>query len=224
MATVELVVAEGRDDERWKRLDPTPDDPQDVERRLVGPVQVLNDDDGGGGPPELAHQRGGELVRPDAARRSSLELAARRLGDVEERPKRTRCEERVARAPQNTHRTLVVAEPSRECRLSHPGLSSHEHEPAVSGRNDGSKRVRKRRELIGALEQLADALRPRCRSGFHDRRAFAPVRESCAPEPGSSSSFARDGTRTAPGHVATRRLRAPTRHSRGACRTWGPVH
>ena len=43
---IELVVAVGRDDERWSVLDSSSDEPEDVERRLVGPMHVLEDEDG----------------------------------------------------------------------------------------------------------------------------------------------------------------------------------
>ena len=43
---IELVVAIGRDHERGGVLDSSSDEPKDVERRLVGPVHVLEDEDG----------------------------------------------------------------------------------------------------------------------------------------------------------------------------------
>ena len=76
MPPVELVVAVGRDDERGERLDAARDDAQHVEGRLVRPVHVFDQHDRGRGSLQLAHERGGDLVRLDAAGCGPLELAA----------------------------------------------------------------------------------------------------------------------------------------------------
>jgi hypothetical protein len=47
MGAIDLVVAIGRQHERGERLDTAAEQSQDVERRLVGPVQVLEHDDAG---------------------------------------------------------------------------------------------------------------------------------------------------------------------------------
>ena len=97
--SVELVVAVGGDHERGQRLDPARQQPEDVERRLVGPVQVLQHDDRGSS--EFGRERGGQRARRRALGHERGELAARLLGDVDERAERARCVQRVAGAPQD---------------------------------------------------------------------------------------------------------------------------
>lgn len=54
MHAIELAVAIGTDHERGNRLHPASDQPQDVERRFVRPVQVFENEDGGRVAPELS--------------------------------------------------------------------------------------------------------------------------------------------------------------------------
>ena len=77
---VEFVVAVGGDHERRQRLDPARQQPDDVERRLVGPVQVLEHDDRG---PSAARPR----ARRPACRASRLRPRAPRA----RRPPPRRC-------------------------------------------------------------------------------------------------------------------------------------
>ena len=76
---------------------------QDVERRFVGPVDVLDQNDGGPGR-ELADELGRERVRLRPTGRDARQLPADAVGDLEERAKRARCvaaarTRRAGRAP-----------------------------------------------------------------------------------------------------------------------------
>ena len=162
MPAVELVVSEGRDDQHRQRLDPARDDPEHVERRLVGPVHVFDHDHGRRRPAQLDHQRLGELVRLRAAGGDALELASDRARHIEERPEWARGEQRVAASPEDTRTSLVVAAGSYECGLADPGLSSDEDEPSAAARDDGIERIGEQQQLTGTLEQVVRRLR-------HDR-------------------------------------------------------
>jgi hypothetical protein len=65
MSPVELVFAVGGEDERGHRADTSREDPEDVERRLVGPVQVLEHEHRGALIAKHAQQRGRHLVGRD---------------------------------------------------------------------------------------------------------------------------------------------------------------
>jgi hypothetical protein len=101
VAAVELVVAIRRDEERGHRLDPAREELEDVECRLVRPVDVLEHEDRPGPRLQLVSQRRHDLVRHRAALDELLQLAVRLLGDTEQRPERPRREKRIAGAPED---------------------------------------------------------------------------------------------------------------------------
>jgi hypothetical protein len=104
----ELVVAEGEHQQPAGAPDPAPDMGEDVERRLVGPVAVLEHAD-----PERLEQR-------------------RAVADAEvaQRPERLRDREVVARAPQNF---AALGEAPDERGLADPGLAGHHDDAAAGG-------------------------------------------------------------------------------------------
>ena len=57
MRAIELVVAVAGEHERGNGLDLAREQPQHVERRLVGPVEVLEHEDRRAAPAQLADQR-----------------------------------------------------------------------------------------------------------------------------------------------------------------------
>ena len=67
MGTVDLLVAIGDDEQHRQRLHAPADEPHDVERRLVGPVQILQAQDGRTRGLQLGHKSGGDIVGPGAA-------------------------------------------------------------------------------------------------------------------------------------------------------------
>jgi hypothetical protein len=89
-----------------------------------------------------------------------LELASRALSDLEEWPKGTGREERVAVPPKDSHRAApLVAKAPQERRLADSCLAAEEHDPPASFCYDGREAVMERGELPRALEQLARILR-----------------------------------------------------------------
>src|SRR5204862_7279931 len=94
---LELVVTVRTEDERRERLQPAAEQPQDVERRLVGPVEVLEHEDRRGAAAQLLGQRRDELMRQHVVRDHVLQL---RKG--EQRTERTLREQRIAIPPENT--------------------------------------------------------------------------------------------------------------------------
>ena len=153
MGAVELVVAVARDDEGGHGRDAAAEQAKDVERRVVGPVHVLEDHDRRQLPGEVTQDGGGHRVRRGAVGHQVGELAAGDRGDVHQRAERGEREEPVALAPQDPSQAGVArAEAAQEHGLADPGLARDEHEPAAgAGRRveGGVERI----EVGGALEQ-----------------------------------------------------------------------
>src|SRR5437588_4919665 len=156
MRAVKLIVSVTGKDERGDRLDSSREEPQNVERRLVRPVDVLEDEDGSSSSAQLACERRDDFVRPGLARDDLAELPARALRDGKQRTKRSGREERIAVAPQDSRRrTALFAEAAQECRLPHTSFATDEHDPASCGALDRVKRFFERCEFARTLEQLA---------------------------------------------------------------------
>ena len=104
----QLVVAVGRDHQRRHPRHPPAEQLHDIERRLVGPVQILEDDD------RRAAQSRAPTPRARRSRRRrarSAPPARRRLGgDVQQRTERPRREQRLAPTGQHRDRSLPLAE------------------------------------------------------------------------------------------------------------------
>ena len=151
---VELVVAVAGQDERGHGLDLACQQAHHVERRLVGPVEVLEHENGGASAGQLADERAGDLVRPSVARDELLELAARQFGYVEQGAQRARREQRRAGAPEDPRRVApLIAELPNQSGLADARLAPDEdHRPGPTG-GDRVERVSQGRQLIGALEQ-----------------------------------------------------------------------
>jgi hypothetical protein len=161
MAQRELVVAIGRDDERRRRVHLARQEAQDVEGRLVGPVQVLEDEHGRRAARELAQQGHRDLVRVRPARGHACELAAGVLGDVEQRTESAGREERVARPPQDPGRLPAgVSEAARQRRLPGARLAGEEHHAPARRATDRVHRRLERGELPRALQEVARLLEP----------------------------------------------------------------
>ena len=124
-----LVVAIRRDDQRIEPLDPAGEEPNDVERALVGPVDVFQHDDRGRRPGELLDERVRKAVRVRTAANEVVERSADRPRDVDERSQRPRHEERVARSREH-RRALrhLRAETPQESALADARLACDEHE------------------------------------------------------------------------------------------------
>src|SRR5438270_3592095 len=159
MRAVELVVPIARNHECRRRPDAPPEQAKHVECPLVGPVHILDDHDRRDPGRELAKERSRHLVRSRLTLHELAELAACQLCNVEERTEWPRCEQRVARAPQEACRTcLLFAEMPQKKRLTDSCLSAYESETAGSVVGDGSNPRRKCDKRVLALEERGRTL------------------------------------------------------------------
>ena len=182
---LELVVAVGRDHERRERTTRAGDDPDDVERRLVRPVQVLDArrPSGRGRPPG---RRSAAASSCGPAPRSTAAGARRRLlRDVEERAERAGREERVARSPvARAPAFRLVAELAHDGGLAAAGLARDEDKSPTTGRRL-SQRGPQGRQHVPALEQLQPSGNGRYR---HVRIvASSSTRRQCTARPSRRS-------------------------------------
>ena len=154
VTAVELVVAVAGEDERGDALHLARQEAQHVERRLVGPVEVLEHEDARARPAQLADERTGDLVGSRLAGDQLLELAVSHLGDVEQRAERAWSEQALAGAPQDPRRRAApIAERAQQGGLAGARLAADEdHRPRARG-DHRVERVRQSRQLIGPLEQ-----------------------------------------------------------------------
>jgi hypothetical protein len=130
MARVERVVAVAQDDQHTIRRDPARQQPEHVERRLVGPVHVLHDQHGRLVPAQLLDQRRRHLVRDRLTQQPLRELGAYVGGEVVNRPQRPRREKRIARPAQHPRRAGPLrAEPPDQRRLAAPRLRRNQRHP-----------------------------------------------------------------------------------------------
>jgi hypothetical protein len=117
-------------------------------------VHVLEDEDGRGPRAQLVRQRRHHLVRFPTTLHDRLELTPGPFGDTEERPERTRREQRVTGTPEDPHRwAALLAEPPHEGRLADPGLPADQQDLPARAALDGLQAIDQHRKLGGALEQ-----------------------------------------------------------------------
>ncbi len=153
MRPPELVVAEARCHDRRRALDPAREQPEQVERRLVGAVDVLEHEERRRLGCELAQERVGELVRPGVSAQRVGQLAADAARDLDERAQRPRRLERDAAAPEDAGGMRPDGHAAQERRLADAGLASHEHEPAGPARGVRERGFQRVHE-VRAFEQL----------------------------------------------------------------------
>jgi hypothetical protein len=177
MRAVELIIAVAGHHQRRHRLHPAGEQPQDVQGRLVGPVHVLENEHARDPRAQLLGQRRHHRVGHRATRHDRLQLAAGRLGDLQERPERARREERVAGAPEDPPRLAApLAEPPQEGRLADPGLAADQQHLPTRAALDGLQAPDERRQLGGTFEQdtrcaRADSWRDRWHDGSWSTRS-----------------------------------------------------
>jgi len=104
MVRPELVVAIRQHEERGDLPDAAAEERDQVERRRVRPVQVLEHDDHRRVLPELFEDRGEDHPRRSARFEPPEQCGARLLGDVVDGPQRPRGVEGIAGAPQRAAR------------------------------------------------------------------------------------------------------------------------
>jgi hypothetical protein len=166
------VVAVAEDEQCAGVADATAEVLDKVERRVVGPVHVLEDDDRRCRRPRQLVEHGGEergaIARP---RQRAAQRGAGRAGDVVERPERPRRRQRFARAPEHAAAAEPGGEALEQRRLADPRLAADEDGAAVTARR-GIGSVAERREQRLALEQLARGLHRRARRPRAQRRGW----------------------------------------------------
>jgi hypothetical protein len=102
----------------------------------------------------LVRERRHHLVRHRATLDDRLELATGPLGDGEQRPERTRREQRVAGAPEDPRRpAALLAEPPHEGRLADPRLAADQQDMPPRAALDGLQAIDEPRQLGATLEQ-----------------------------------------------------------------------
>jgi hypothetical protein len=119
MTNPDLVLPVHHDDHRRTPLDAPPEEPQQVERAVIGPLRVVEHDQGGRVPQFVEEQL------PDLDRIAGEP-------HVPQRPERHRRRERFARAAQQTAGDLA-AERVDQRRLARARVAGHQHQAAVSG-------------------------------------------------------------------------------------------
>ena len=197
MLTLDLVVPVGRDDEALRLVDAPAEHVQGVERRLVRPVDVLEDDDRGLG--ELGQERARDRARIGSGDEQVGERAVGLSGDVRERPERRRRREVLARPAQDAQPGLR-AECPHERRLPDAGLAAHEHEPSAlrGGRSERGQQLgplEKRRHLL-MFRSPATGFKAgwpeRVRRAYHPRMAVAATERTELVERGASLELLRE--------------------------------
>jgi hypothetical protein len=186
MAPLELVVAERENDERRDLLDLADQDAQNVERRLVRPVNIFESKNGGA--PSCKRPREGpyELVQLTPLAERLSEVATEAIGDVEKRSQRLRREEWIARSPEDLRALrVVVAELTQQSRLADPGFTADEHERTTPVAVDVRNQLGEHSQLALPLEQSLPGDHARCQKRLPQS---TPRGTSCtAALPGASS-------------------------------------
>ena len=143
----ELVVAIRRHQEGLRTVEAAAEEAKQVDCRLVGPVDVLEDRDRGARLQRV--ESGGEDLVP-----RPVDAEAELLGELVQRPERLGREQAVAGAPDDSRLAgSIGGKRPNERRLADPGLAAHEHEAAGAGRSRRQMH-RERFEIRAALDQL----------------------------------------------------------------------
>ena len=150
-----LARAVGRHEQRGQGADAPAEHGERVERRVVGPVHVLEHQDGGSRRPlELLDQEVLDLVRRRAGGERLPEAGRDAAREVAERAQRTRDRQVVAGAEQDAGAVLeIVQKPPHQRRLADPRLAADPDGPPSAGRSC-SVRLGKRLQRGLTLEQL----------------------------------------------------------------------
>ena len=229
MRSLELVVAIRGDHERREGIASTAQQPDDVERRVVGPMQILEDDDGRGASPKLARERRNEVARGHTGLHHRRQLATELIADVDERPERARREQGFARATED-----VDVQPATEDvdnrGLADSGLAGDQNHPAAPGSDNSVQLGREHAKLLGTLQQRFRINRDRPRARRRARVVHAahaadclrlrPLLRTSAPASGGAAGC-RSGSRGDISSASRTRSASASRtdSARGPCRT-----
>jgi len=163
----DLARAEGEHDERRERDDAAPEDRDCIERRVVGPVHVLEDEHCGPRRElELFDQEALQIVRGGAVGEGTLERCRDGADQVAQRPEGSRDRQVVAAAEQHPGTRLETADERRyERRLADPRLAGDERYTSISARRLFA-RSDERGESVVALQQFhGSTIDAACRLG-----------------------------------------------------------
>ena len=122
-------VAAGEDQAAAGGREAAPEQREQVERGVVGPVDVLDHDRRRAAVGERGEQRGQDRLAPAVLQRAR-ERAGRRTGDVVDGAERARYAERVAGAIERPH-VARAQHRADERGLPDPRLAQHERDPAL---------------------------------------------------------------------------------------------
>jgi hypothetical protein len=112
-------------EQQRQRADAAAQEPHEVQRRLVAPVQIL-DDEHPRPAPKCVEGGGEDLVLRGRLLQHRGDGGTEIRGDVAERAERTRSAQGVAHAPQHRYRSLLRERPQQD-RLADAGLPGHQH-------------------------------------------------------------------------------------------------
>ena len=186
------VVPVGGDQQHRRVAQPPPDVPQQVERRVVGPVDVLDHHDiERAGCADLSEQGPEQLVPIGPGAAQLGQLAAELLGQVEQRPERTGREQAVARPPPPAPVQQLAAHPLEQGRLPDARLAGDQHQPALAAASLGGV-LPQRRQRRFPFQQRSSVVHP------HFLRPHLPKIHLNPTE-----------RRTGPDGLSTRQWRAP---------------
>jgi len=151
----DLLVPVGDDQHRRGPLQPPPQEHQQVQGGLVGPVGVLDHHHLPRRLGKLVLERGEDGLAWAPRGEQLGQPAARLAGDVVQRPQGPRREQRVAGPQQEPGlRRLPLGEPPDQHRLADAGLARHQDDATARGRV--GQRAAQLVQQRGALEQVHD--------------------------------------------------------------------
>jgi hypothetical protein len=158
MARRRLSGPERQDEQRGQTSDAAPEHRDRIERRIVGPVDVLEDEHGRSRrQPELGDQQRLDVVRRRTGGQRALERRRDVADQVSNRAERARDREVVAPPEQHLRPAVqVLHEPRHQGRLADPRLSGYEN-GATGAAGRGLMRLRELGQCPVALEQLHEA-------------------------------------------------------------------
>ena len=132
-------VAVRQHEQQRQRSDPAGEEPHEVERRLVRPVQVLDDEHARAGAQGVEH-RGEDLVLGGGAAQQGGDVGAELVRDVAERAERAGRAQRVAHAPQRLRlRPRPLDEGAQEDGLADARLAGDEDDATRGRRRPGER-------------------------------------------------------------------------------------
>jgi len=152
VGTPERLVAVRRDEQARHCLDPSSEHAENIERRLVGPVQVIEHEQGDSVGPHLGEQCARDLVRHRTIVDERLQSATHLLGDPEQWAERGRREQRLTLAPDDPRFGACGGQGLDERSLADAGLAAEQDHAAGGTVLDRVDTVAESCELAPPLE------------------------------------------------------------------------